>query len=178
MTWTQLHDAGCPSANPDVPVGGEGCTCPVLTQEELQLRAELEGQGDGPEDAATIEKMQAAVDDPGTEEELQRRVESAARQSRLGANVTDYIRVVGPVVPGSIVMVPSDALYGGLYAEGEDPNDEAKEYAAGTLTMMKERFGHDQFVVMAFEPGDTPTIVTGRDELRAIVAALVHEVLS
>lgn len=40
--WTQLHDSGCPSAKPGMPVGGEGCTCPVLTQEQLQQQADDE----------------------------------------------------------------------------------------------------------------------------------------
>lgn len=45
QVWTQLHDSGCPSAKPEIPVGGEGCTCLVLTQEELQFRADLEEEG-------------------------------------------------------------------------------------------------------------------------------------
>lgn len=43
--YVQLHDAGCPSAVPEIPVGGKGCTCVVLSAEEMELRA---GFDEGP----------------------------------------------------------------------------------------------------------------------------------
>ena len=41
---TQLHDAGCPRAHPEFVVGCEGCTCTVLSQEELREQARAQGQ--------------------------------------------------------------------------------------------------------------------------------------
>ena len=41
---TQLHDMGCPRAHPEFEVGCEGCTCTVLTQEELDSNVTMQGK--------------------------------------------------------------------------------------------------------------------------------------
>jgi hypothetical protein len=82
----------------------------------------------------------------------------------------ECIAVLGPILPGSIVMVPDSML-----DEGGDTWVNPVEQIAKQL---EAAAGHRKFVLVAYTDDQQPVRVLSPDDSRAIIRALVTDILA
>lgn len=86
--------------------------------------------------------------------------------------VENAVAVLGPILPGSIIVIPE-----GILTTGLDPDDTEAWAAAlnSTLDQLEKTAGHRQFVVLTVSPDDPPVAVFGIEKLRELVHQIIDE---
>lgn len=85
------------------------------------------------------------------------------------------IEIIGPVVPGSLIMIPVATWEHLTQAENfdTDPDEAERVRAQAMLAQVAQAVGHKDFLFVVFDPmGGTPAVL-GPDEAKTALEALI-----
>lgn len=93
-------------------------------------------------------------------------------------DVEAAIAVLGPILPGSIVVIPEDILSTGREPDGtEEWERENRRVFETTMEALKRAAPHGQFAVMTVAPECPPVAVWGLEDLKMAVRGIVSDIV-